>query len=165
MDYTQNTLRASIRALETVVHPTVAGTGDAQALDQLDFVSEALRFLELRLVDLPARERFAARNASNLATGLARLVADALPDEAAALSRGATDAGTQRAGGAGATAAVRQLIRRWPDLGEHHRRAIAREVLRSERERVEADRAWFAPLGFDPHPDTIPDLEAALEER
>lgn len=165
MDYTSNTVRASIRALETVVRPTVAATGDAQALDQLDFVSEALRFIELRLVDLPVRARFAARNSANLATSLAGLVADALPDDAAALSRGATDAGTQHAEGGSATAAVRQLIRRWPDLDEHHRRAIAREVLRSERERVEADRAWFAPLGFDPHPDTISDLASALGER
>lgn len=148
MDYSNNSLRAAIRALETVVRPVVATASDAQAQDQLGLVIDALRFLEQRLPDLPARAAFSTRLILLLAGDLADLVGTAEPGRAAALRSVRRDDD--------AAAAVRELLRHWPSLaGDQLRREVARLVLASERRRVEADRAWFAPLGFDPVPDTI----------
>jgi hypothetical protein len=150
MDYSDNALRAAIRALETVIGPVVAAAGDAQAEDQLGLVVDALRFIEVRWASLGERAAFGDRNAVRLAQDLAELVP---PDAAEPLRRSATEAE--------ATGAVRDLLRGWPSMAPLQRQAVARQVLASERRRVEADRSWFAPLGFDPVPGTIVGLEEA----
>ncbi|KAF0957161.1 hypothetical protein [Rhodococcus sp. T7] len=154
MDYSNISVRASIRALETVVRPAVQATADAQAQDQLGLVVDALRFLEHRMSILPQRDEFSTRTAVHLAGELAGVVASTDPDIAAELRSACREED--------ATGVVRDLLRSWPSLvDEDTRRSIARLVLASERRRVEADRAWFAPLGFDPEPESIPSLTEA----
>ena len=154
MDYSNISVRASIRALETVVGPAVQATADSQAQDQLSLVVDALRFLELRMSILSERNEFVTRTAVYLAGELACVVASTDSGIAAELRSARREED--------ATGAVRDLLRRWPSLvDEDTRRSIARLVLASERRRVEADRAWFAPLGFDPEPESIPSLAEA----
>ncbi|HBX79596.1 MAG TPA: hypothetical protein DEG88_16400 [Propionibacteriaceae bacterium] len=174
MDYTENSLRASIRALETVIAPAVAAAGDAQAQDQLGLVIDALRFLQTRLADLPTRAGFTLRTTLSLATQVHALAESAAPTAAGVLDAALAEAqsvhdrlGFDTAEVDAATAALAEGIRdAMSILAEVDDPAVqsslAAAVLTSETRRIEADRAWFVPMGFDPHPESIVDLKTAL---
>ncbi|MTD12478.1 hypothetical protein GIS00_00785 [Nakamurella sp. YIM 132087] len=166
MEYSANALHAAIRALDEVVRPVVEAADDAQAADQLTLVTDTLRFLELRLADLPRRSAFLLQNSVDLAAALAEDLADESPDTAGMLVSAARRAAELPSGGdalAEVTGAIRETLRNllsWRDPAL--RRSAAWHVLAGERRRITADRAWFAPLGFDTDPDTLATLDEAM---
>lgn len=160
MDHSDNALRAAIKALEEVVAPAL-DPADPQAAEQLVLVVDALKFLRERLDHLHDRARFDLRHHLALAHSIAEDVALDEEIEAATALYHCSDARTPelRQGAAALAAALRKVVR---DADEDIRPRIERRIVAGERARIEADRAWHLPQGFDPDPGAVPPLEAAL---
>jgi hypothetical protein len=161
MDHVDNALRASIKALEEVVAPAV-DPADPQAGEQLRLVIHTLGFLRERVDHIHARARFDLRHNLGLATALLE-DAPALRDPIAtgtALAA-STDAPTAelRAGAAEVAAAIRTVVR---DADEDVRRRIELRVVAAAQQRIELERSWHLPQGFDPDPASVLPLAAAL---
>jgi hypothetical protein len=162
MDHSDNTLAAAIKALEEVVAPAL-DPADPQAAEQLVLVIDSLRFLRQRLDHLHDRARFDLRH--HLA--LAHAISDDAPLEAeiAAATMVYERAGARtpelRESAAELAAVLRTVVRETTD--DVTRRRLERRILKGSWERIEADRAWHEPQGFDPDPATVPPLELALE--
>jgi hypothetical protein len=172
MDHSDTTLRAAIKALEEVVAPAV-DPGDPLAGQQLRLVIDALRFLRDRVDHLHDRERFEVRHHLRLARAVAPEAAAASPAAAHAL-REAIEAGDAildrsdartpelRAASAALAAELRSLVRDAAGAGADARSRIERLIVDGTRERIDADRAWHLPQGFDPDPGGVRPLEAVL---
>ena len=59
-------------------------------------------------------------------------------------------------------AAIRLVIHEVAEAGDEQRRQIESAVIDATKRQVAADRAWLLPLGFDPAPQTLQPVEAAL---
>ena len=160
MDHSDNALGAAIKALEEVVAPAV-DPADPLAAEQLVLVIDSLRFLRERLDHLHDRARFDLRHHLRLAHAIAE---DAALDEIAAASAVLANPEARtpelREVAAALAAALRNTVR---DAGEDTRRRIERAIVAGSRERIQADRAWHLPQGFDPEPGAVPPLDAALK--
>jgi hypothetical protein len=162
MDHSDNALAAAMKALEEVVAPAL-DPADPQAAEQLVLVIDSLRFLRERLDHLHDRARFDLRH--HLA--LARAISDDAPLDAEIAAATAVyeraDARTPelRESAAELAAALRTVVRDTTD--DVTRRRIERRILEGSRERIQADRAWHLPQGFDPDPGAVAPLELALE--
>jgi hypothetical protein len=166
MDHSDNALRAAIKALSEVVAPAVDPT-DSQAVQQLRLVIDSLDFLRQRLEYLHDRERFDVRHHLAVASAVVEDAdADALRDAIASAEGvyGRPEARTAelRAASAALAAELRNLVRDVADADPSVRSRVERRILGGTRERIEADRAWHAPQGFDPDPGSTQPLEAAL---
>jgi hypothetical protein len=172
MDHVDNALRASIKALQEVVSPAVDPT-DPQAGEQLRLVIHTLEFLRERVDHLHERARFDLRHNLDLATAVAEDAAACSPAVARTLHE-AIEAGTAlsnradartgdvRAGAAGLAAAVRTLVRGAAGADEDARRRIELRVVAATHRRIEVERTWHLPQGFDPDPGSAVPLAAAL---
>ena len=173
MDHADNTLGAAIKALEEVIAPAV-DPADPLAAEQLALVVHSLKFLRDRLDHLHDRARFDARHHLALAHSVADDAAACAPEGARALAQavesatavtGSTDARTPelRTAAADLAAALRTVVREAAEADDDLRRRIERRIVEGTRERIEADRAWHLPQGFDPDPSSVVQpLEAAL---
>lgn len=171
MDCTQNTMGAAIKAMQAVVLPAVASTGDSFATEQAKLVTDFLTFAHQRLPLIGDREAHQLRAAIDLA---ARLDADgaglpSAPQLAGARERAQTVLTDPRGSGAArrhATAELEAVIRlvvlESADAPDDQRRRIGRTVLAATTARIAADRAWLLPLGFDPVPDSLEPVETSL---
>lgn len=171
MDFTAITLNAAAKALHDSVLPTLAESGNRQALEQAHLVYDAITFARDRVDLVSERRRFEA-------VGLAELVGDLSRHEA-------VDASTRDRLGtihthaenliADAGTAARDYLDLISELGGGVEAALAsvasRDDIRSEvegmvldraLERLELDRAWLLPLGFDPEPTGVKDISALL---
>ena len=164
MDHSDNALRANIKALSEVVAPAVDPT-DSQAVQQLRLVIDSLDFLRQRLEYLHDRERFDVRHHLALANAVAEDV-DGLRDTIAAAEAvyGRADARSAelRAATAALAAELRNVVRDVADADPAVRSRVERRILEGTRERIEADRAWHVPQGFDPNPGGALPIEVAL---
>jgi hypothetical protein len=172
MDQADNALRAAIKALSEVVAPAL-DPSDHQAAEQLQLVIHSLGFVRERLDYLHDRERFDVRHHVSLALAVADDADDAAPASAETL-RDAVAAAMSvyerpgarttelRAASAAVAAALRTLLRESADADPAVRRRIERRILEGSRERIDADRAWYLPQGFDPDPASALPLELAL---
>jgi hypothetical protein len=157
-----NALGASIRALEEVVAPAL-DPADPLAAEQLVLVIDNLKFLRERLDFLHDRERFDLHHHLKLAHAVSEDVAldDEIEAAAALLSNAAARTPELRNGAAALAAALRTAVR---EADEETRSRIERTIVAGSRERIEADRAWHLPQGFDPDPGSVPPLAAALQQ-
>jgi len=163
MDHSDNALRAAIKALEEVVAPAV-DPADPQAAEQLALVIDSLRFLRDRLDHLHDRARFDLSHHLALAHAVADGELDAeIASAAAVYERPGARTPELRASTARLAAALRTLVRDAATADEATRRRIERRIVEGERARIEADRAWHLPQGFDPDPSSVAPLEHALE--
>ncbi len=167
-------LKAAGRALDEVVAPSL-DPANPLASEQLRLV---LRFLDLvrqraahEGIRLRAELALALQQAQSLqplvrapwipaevGTGLDLAVRAAQPLllDALAESRSLQHAAQQL----DALAAV--AVRCAADAPDGERRALERLVLANASRMLALRRAWFAPLGLDPEPATVPDIEQAL---
>jgi len=167
-DHTPNSLRAVITSLREIVGPSV-DPADPLAQQQLTLSLAYLEFLGSRLAYLPARDRFELEHHLGLAAG----VVDALGDGetawaaelCAAMSEGQRILGTAGTAGSAvrnATAVIAAHISQIveSDLTEGVRKKLEVAIVQGSARRIEFDRAWYAPMGFDPNP--TPDLQEFL---
>lgn len=171
-DYTDNALRASIKALEHAVLPAL-DPKDPLACEQLRLVMGFLGFLRQRLGPWYARRAFELDHYLALARG-AGAEAHLFSDEVAARLRVAIERGTQlqgqhlpevaemEAATAELAACVSALVRAAAHADDAARVRLQRTVLQGSRRWVEMQRAWFAPQGFEMRSAELPPLEQIL---
>jgi ABC-type transporter Mla subunit MlaD len=166
MDHSDNTLAAAIKALEEVVAPAI-DPADPLAAEQVTLVIDSLGFLRERLDHLHDRARFELRHHLTLAHAVAEDAAGALDEEVEVATAVYERAGARmpelRASATSLAAALRTLVRDAANFDDITRRRIERRIVAGSRERIEADRAWHLPQGFDPDPSNVAALELALE--
>lgn len=171
-DYTDNAFLASIKALDKVVLPAV-DANDPLAAEQLRLVSGFLKFLRTRMPHLDQRHFFELNHYLTLAEDVAadaRLVGvevaqrlDAALAQARAVQASARpDAAAVQAASAALAAPISALVRSVADAETALRQRVEQKVVAGSRRWVDAQRAWFAPQGFELHADELPALDAAL---
>src|SRR3954453_2460173 len=164
-DHTTIALRAAAKSLEEVVAPAV-DSAHPLAGEQLRLISGVLAFVEERLGHHYAHERFELRRYLELAETLGEHDG---PSEVTAALNAAIDRASAvatepcartadlQAATAGLTAAISALVR-----AAGASRQVNRAVLEASRELVAAQRAWFAPQGFESDPSLLPSLDSVL---
>lgn len=171
MDHSVNTLGAAIKSLYDVVAPAVDPT-DPLATEQLRLVSEFLGFLRSRLPYLHDRSTLELRRAVALGRTIAEAAApvravdslwEAVADGEATLEDPrATQCGTDLAA-ARVGAEMRNVIRHAAIFDDDVRSRIERAVLDDVAATMDFYRGWYAPLGFDPRPDSLPAVADAID--
>jgi len=173
IDHTDDSLRAAIKALDEVVAPAVDGANPL-AVEQLRLVSRFLGFVRQRLAYQDGRDRFELRHYLSLADELAPLATDQPGIAARSLLLEALEAarpvaanlsatqGETRAAARSLSSAVSILVRSVADADEAARRPVERAVVVAQRTLMDAQRAWFLPIGFEPDPKAVVPIDAAL---
>jgi hypothetical protein len=156
-DYSDNSFRAAIKALDDVVAPAVDRTNPL-AVEQLRLVSQFLSFYRSRRPSILAYERAELELYRELSLELHAIVPDAHSELRNALLDAATKA---RSAGDGAdanivaslTSELTELISQLVDALQGAEPRVRREAERMIVERsgavLELKRAWFSPLGFE----------------
>lgn len=169
-DRNEGALQAAVKALEHAVMPAV-NPADPLAAEQLKLTLGYLKLLRSRFDRVEARRRFELEHQRAMAQAL-HGDASALGSELAArferaLARADAAEGTDevRAATADLAAATSGLVRAVAAADPARRRRVELTVARHSRSWIDAQRAWFAPLGFELHPARIPTLDDALDPR
>jgi hypothetical protein len=171
-DHTDNALLAAMKALDEVVAPAV-DAANPLAREQLKLVSRYIGFLRTRLQYQAGRDRFELRHYLALARRLSpHVLAAAVPGAAVfhrAIDLGAsrvdrTEASTAelRAATAALSTAISMLVRSSAALGPEPQRSIEIAVVAASKTLFDVQRAYYLPLGFEPDPALVPDIETAL---
>ncbi|WP_439031318.1 hypothetical protein [Gordonia terrae] len=173
MDFTTITLNAAAKAMEDAVIPALAASGQRQAVEQAHLVWDAIRFARDRVDLIGERRRTEALDLIGLIGRLADLdvahevgTADRLHrihDESLAVVADPETTAERYA------ALIRELGDELTSMlevadraGDQDRSTIERLVLDHALQRLELDRAWLLPMGFDPEPSTVADLRTLL---
>ena len=170
MDHTDTGLRAVVKALKDVVAPAL-NPADPLALEQLRLAVDYIEFVRARFEHFHDRERFELSHHLGMATSVDALAAPITGAAAAALKTAigqgaqlAADPGATtralKAGTAALAAAVAKVVHDASTLDVAARRMIEQTVLQATDDRIEFERAWYLPLGFDPAPGDVKDLGA-----
>lgn len=174
MDYTATSAQAAARALDEVILPALVAGHNAPAIEQAHLVRDFLAFVADRVDLLGARKEFQHRHALDLAEAVEASDAASLPSAAHdRLRRSIANAAAMRRAPAASDArtasveeldgAVGDVLREAAESGDVDRSTrLRRLVIERMRMRIEADRAWLAPMGFDPDPDSLADLTTLL---
>jgi hypothetical protein len=171
-DHTDNALAASVKALTDVVLPAL-GTSDPVASEQLRLVIGFLTFMRSRLPMQEARRRFELGHYLNVARSIAddaRLASSEVCnrlDNATASARKLLDdpaaSGEDIAATAAELSAVLSALVRVVAAGDGElRQRVERAVLLAAQSLIDAQRAWYLPMGFDLEPANLPSLDKAL---
>ncbi|KAF0957159.1 hypothetical protein [Rhodococcus sp. T7] len=169
MDHIPTTARASARTMDNLVIPALLESGDGPAVEQAHLIRDFLQFVADRVHLVGPRIAFQLRHAVGLAESVVVEAGHPTGSAVVALS----DALAQARGAESLEPdelmdlmdllqrRMFAVVRRTSEHGDGVVAArLQRLVLDAMRERVEADRAWLAPMGFDPEPSTIGDLHA-----
>ncbi|MFT3821265.1 MAG: hypothetical protein QM750_27215 [Rubrivivax sp.] len=171
-DRNDGALQAAIKALEQAVAPAV-DPADPLAAEQLRLVVGYLKLLRGRLGRIERRARFELQHHAAMAQSLhdefvavggesARRAQAALAQAAPLLADPAADPEAVRSAAASLAGAVSGLVRAAAAAEPALRRRIEHAVAQQTRRWVDAQRAWFAPLGFELHAAELPALDDAL---
>ncbi len=172
-DRNDGALQAAIKALEQAVAPAVDPT-DPLAGEQLRLVVGYLKLLRSRLGLVERRARFELQHHAAMAQSLheefvaiggepARRAQVAWAQAAPLLADPAADADALGPTTALLAGAVSGLVRAAADAEPGLRRRIEHAVALHSRRWIDAQRAWFAPLGFELHAAELPTLNEALQ--
>ena len=167
-DRNDGALQAAIKALEHAVLPAV-NPADPLAGEQLRLVVGYLKLLRQRLDYVEDRKRFELEHYRTLAEALqddartqggevAQRFEAALREVKAAERPCDVPAAT-----AAVASAVSGLVRVVADADPERRRRIEQTVARHSKRWIDAQRAWFAPLGFELRPEQLPALADAKQ--
>ncbi|MDB5818141.1 MAG: hypothetical protein JWQ11_1781 [Rhizobacter sp.] len=174
IDHTDDGIRAAIKALDEVVAPAL-DPANPLALEQLKLVSRFLGFLRSRLPYEHLRSSHELRHYLALARQLVEIAPNEGPVHARDALLGAIheatplisdptcspvqlEAGTKRL-----SAALSTLVRDVAEAPPAVRDSVERAVTHAARRLLDAQRAWFLPMGFEPDPARVPSMEEALE--
>ncbi|MCW2758393.1 MAG: hypothetical protein JWO46_2139 [Nocardioidaceae bacterium] len=169
MDECRIGLAALRHALEEFVAPAVDAS-DPIAAEQLVSGVRYLDFVIDRIDLIHDRERFELAQASRLVIGLLDAGASELAGSAewartvdsarATLARPDSRVAELRTSTAELRAAVREIL----DEASAELNAKLRSLVVADAKEIATfERAWYAPLGFDTDPATLPDIEDVLE--
>ena len=170
-DHTYNSLGAATKALTDVVAGAL-DSADPLAREQLGLVVAYLEFVRSRMDFLVDRERFEVRNNLDLARSV-RSFTESLGEPIAADLDEAIRLGESvigipapmselRRARMSLEAALREMIRAAGKAGGNETAEIERQVLDASARRIEMERAWYLPMGFDQRPDEVRDLVEVL---
>jgi hypothetical protein len=148
--HTSIALKAAAKALEEVIAPAVDGETPL-ATEQVQLVRGVLEFVEQRLDHEHALRRFELAHYLDLAREVGLAPDSALRDDPGASTAELRDAA------AGVAAAISAHVRSSTD------RHVLLAVVSASRPFLDAQRAWFAPQGFEVDPYVLPSIDAALE--
>lgn len=174
MDYTATSAEAAARAIDEVILPALDAGDNAPAIEQAHLVRDFLTFVAERVDLLGARQEFQHRHALDLAEAVESSDAPSLGGaardrlrrsiaNAAAMRRVPVASDARTASVEDLDGAVGDILRDAAESGDVDRSTrLRRLVIERMRTRVEADRAWLAPMGFDPDPDSLGDLTTLL---
>ncbi len=140
-------LASLIRSLGQVVLPHLPPEASL-AQEQVHLALGHLQILRAQIDSAPAFEAEEAAGAAGHARALADLGGPGAPALAATLADGATDHPRERVT-ALHDAIDHYIAAAWTDGDSAHRAAVTELVLAYEDVRVQKDRAWCAPFGFD----------------
>ncbi|WP_067899535.1 hypothetical protein [Nocardia vaccinii] len=167
-DHSENSLRAVIKSLRDIVGPAV-DPADPLATEQLTLSIAYLEFLRERLAHMHSRAMFELEHHRRIAGSVLDIVGDT---EIAAALRGSARAGEQAVRDAGgdtaalreATAAIAAALRTVlrADVEPELRSEVERAVMAAIPERVDFERSWYLPMGFDPAPHSARPLEEIM---
>jgi hypothetical protein len=168
MDRNEGALQAATKALEHAVLPAV-DPADPLAGEQLRLVVAYLRLLRKRLGHIEDRARFEFEHYRAMAMSLhdeARAEAGEIAqrfDSALAQAEAATRPAAMCDATTALASAVSGLVRAAGNASPERRGRIERTVATQSRRWVDAQRAWFAPVGFELRPEQLPALNDALD--
>lgn len=175
MDHTDDGLAAAIKALDEVVAPAI-DTANPLAVEQLRLVSRFLGFLRTRMPQEHARAHHELRHYLALAgelvplapVGAAVPVRQQLTQAVAAATPIAADplatAPQLQQSIEALSASISTLVRHVAAAPEAVRAPVERTVVRASRSLLDAQRAWFLPMGFEPDLARVPALADALAQ-
>jgi hypothetical protein len=172
-DYTDNGLKASIKALSEVIRPAL-DRSNPLAFEQLGLVIGFLQSLRKNLPHIHERDYTElayylglARRLESDACRISRDIADALAasikDAELAIEHSPISKCSARRAIASLTAAISALVRAAAREQSEIRDRVEREVLASARSMVTIQRCWFSERGFELYPSELPSLENALD--
>lgn len=162
MDQTDTGLKAVIKALTDVVAPAL-DPNDPLAREQLRLAVDYLAFVRIRVDYLHGRERFDLRHyigiaRAMLAAGLPtmrpetkQMIAALAPAEALASAPSALTHQV-RESAMDLAYAVAAVVRAAPELPPEVTRAVQRIVLEATAPKLDFERLWYAPIGFESEP-------------
>ncbi|MGW4332858.1 hypothetical protein ACWEK5_08520 [Rhodococcus koreensis] len=174
MDFTSITLNAAAKAMQDCVLPALTSAGDRQALEQAHLVWDAIKFARDRVDLIDERRRTEALELCSLMGQLldidsvrqlqvmdemARIHAESL----AVLADPSTTALTFADLTIKLGATLSLLLTEADGMAAPYRGEIERAVLDHSLRKLELDRAWLFPLGFDPDPSSVRDVRVALK--
>lgn len=174
IDHTDDGLRAAIKALDEVVAPSI-DVSNPLAVEQLRLVSRFLGFLRSRMPYEHARVQHELRHYFALARDLVDLapndspvcardvLAIAIQASAPLVEQGTASTQQLQEAIKSLSAAQSTLVRHVADLPANVRDPVERAVVRASRSLLDAQRAWFLPMGFEPDAARVPSLEIALK--
>lgn len=157
MDQTDVALKAIVKSLTDTVAPAV-DPQDHMAREQLRLSVEFIAFLRKRLDYLHGRERFDLQHYIDLArsllsAGLTEVPADlraALEAAESIVADPGALTGTVRGAAMDLAHAVASVVQKTAGLPPDVARRIRVAVLDATGRRVEFERYWYAPIGFEP---------------
>jgi len=172
MDQTKVSLRSVARALSDVVAPAV-DPHNAQAQEQLRLAIDCIEFVAGRVDHLYDRERFELRQHLAMGSALLAVAGASASSEFQSLS-GAVQAGQDalnrapalphlREAGAALAESVCAFICAASALPEPVRAQVERTVIHASKPRIEFERSWYAPLGFNPDEADVKPLAEVLQ--
>lgn len=173
MDQTDTGLKAVLKALTDVVAPAL-DPRDPLAREQLRLAVDYIGFVRARVDYLHARERFDLRHYLGIASDILRTglpddapevvllrkalaPAERLADDPAVLTAQLRDAAMEL--GFAVSAVLRTLGEYRADVASEIRRA----VLAATANKLEFDRHWYAPIGFEGPEFEVKRLEEYLQ--
>jgi hypothetical protein len=173
-DHVDNGLRAVIKALNDVIMPAIDAQ-NALAIEQARLVTKYLEFVRSRLPFYHERASFELSHYLGLATRLTRFSSVLPPEIALALGssveRGQSISQTPSvsmeeigAASAALSASISAAVRSAASRSEDHHREIETIVLAASREYLDAQRAWYIPMGFELDLAEVRDLAEALTQ-
>jgi hypothetical protein len=170
-DTSANALRAIMTALEVIVAPTV-DPSDPIAQEQLQSAVRYLQFLESRLDFIYDRERFELSHHLKMADSMmaraeyfpvtSECLAQSVDEARISLGRLGEDVPSMRDQTAILVSAIRLVIEEVADAPSHVRDVVERIILDVSEERIQLDRSWYFPLGFEHSPDDVVPLLRVL---
>jgi hypothetical protein len=172
MDYTAITLNAAAKALEDTVLPALIAAGDKQATEQAHLVWDAVKFARDRVDLVSERRRLEAVELTDLIGQLGDL--DEIESATESRLRDVRSAAHHRLDNPATSAEdyaalierlgdeVTSVLREAYHFESDKRASVERLILEHGLRRLELDRSWLMPLGFDPEPATVRDLRVLL---
>jgi hypothetical protein len=172
MDYSTVGLGAAVKAMNDVIIPATAESGNTHALEQAHLVRDVLSFTAERITLVHSRARYELKHFAKVADTLvsdqasrnltsSTRLEEALRNAAATLNHTDASYSELRSSTEQLSLAVRSALD-VDDLEAPVRSRLERLVLDAMDERLQIDRSWLLPLGFDPLPHTVAPIEAAL---
>lgn len=171
MDQTKVSLRAAARALTDVVTLALV-PGNEQAKEQLRLAIDCIEFVVERIDWLHDRECFELNQHLRMAGALLEipetnklsqfLTLSTSVEEGKKALKSRPNLPQLRVVGSDLAEAICTVVRTAAELPEPIRTQVERAVINASKARIDFERSWYAPLGFDPDPAEIMPLAELL---